>query len=126
MRISAVYNNYSFPKRDIKTSAKQNTSFGAIKGLGDKAEDLLNFINKEVKEVFAKNSSLNTEWDNVYQRYLNAVHNNASENEVRSIVKELQIYASERNLRHWISSEGVLQCQTESNSITFQTQMTST
>ena len=63
--INNTYPNYSCYQKP--------TSFKAIKGLGNEAENLIQYGRKLVNEVSEGNSKVKQAWDKAYQDYLSAI-----------------------------------------------------
>lgn len=80
--INNTYPNYSCYQKP--------TSFKAIKGLGNEAENLIQYGRKLVNEVSEGNSKVKQAWDKAYQDYLSAIERKASESEIREKIKKLK------------------------------------
>lgn len=80
--INNTYPNYSCYQKP--------TSFKAIKGLGNEAENLIQYGRKLVNEVSEGNSKVKQAWYKAYQDYLSAIERKASESEIREKIKKLK------------------------------------
>lgn len=85
MEIISINNTYPNYKGYQKPA-----SFKAIKGLGNEAENLIQYGRKLVNEVSERNSKVKQAWDKAYQDYLSAIEQKASEAVIREKIKKLK------------------------------------